>query len=260
MQTNATPNGQFFIEFLRDELISRCQSNPGYSLRAFARDLEIDNSVLSKILNGKRKVGSRVINRLSNQLNLDVKTRLSFFEDNDCSQANQAYQQLAIDSFKIISDWQHYAILELIRMDNFKSDVGFVSDTLGISILEAKAAVDRLKRVGLIEIDDSGHWIDVSGGKSTNISNDMTSSALKKMQEQLLQKSIESMYKVPYELRNNTSMTMAIDVEKLDQAQVEIKKFRRKLANLLSRGEKRNDVYNLSISLFPLTEQYLGDI
>ncbi len=40
-----------FRQFLEEELARRSQSYPRYSLRAFARDLEVDSSFRSKILN-----------------------------------------------------------------------------------------------------------------------------------------------------------------------------------------------------------------
>jgi hypothetical protein len=46
---------------------------------------------------------------------------------------------------------------------------------------------------------------------------------------------------------------MAIDIGKLPEARERIKEFRRDLAKYLCRSGGRNDVYNLSISLYPLT-------
>lgn len=48
-------------------------------------------------------------------------------------------------------------------------------------------------------------------------------------------------------------MTMAVDKQRLPEAKALIKSFRRDLAKLLSRGKKRDEVYNLSIALFPIT-------
>ena len=59
-----------FRQFLEDELARRSQSYPRYSLRAFARHLEVDSSFLSKILNGKRTVTMRTIRMFGERLNL----------------------------------------------------------------------------------------------------------------------------------------------------------------------------------------------
>lgn len=59
-----------FRQFLEDELARRSQNYPRYSLRAFARHLEVDSSFLSKILNGKRTVTMRTIRMFGERLDL----------------------------------------------------------------------------------------------------------------------------------------------------------------------------------------------
>ena len=59
-----------FRQFLEDELARRSQNYPRYSLRAFARHLEVDSSFLSKILNGKRTVTLRTIRMFGERLNM----------------------------------------------------------------------------------------------------------------------------------------------------------------------------------------------
>lgn len=237
--------------YLQQELVGRCRANSSYSLRGFARDLKIDNSVLSKILNGKRRLGSKLACRLISCLEVSPKVMKKFLTNE--SKNREGYDQLAVDTFAIISDWHHYAILELLRLDHYRSEPGWMAKALGMTTAECRDAVERLIRVGLVERWDDGELTDISGGKSTNISSDMKHGALRKMQKQLLEKSIECIDQVEYEKRNNTSMTMAIDTEKLPEAIEEISKFRRKMGSLLSRGTRRDQVYNLSVALCPLS-------
>ena len=255
MQENITDNisAEKFRLFLQDELIRRCKLNPAYSLRAFARDLKTDHSAFSKILSGKRPIGQRTIKNFLKYLTLGHEEIKRLIDTGDVDDLQTDYKQLAIDSFAIISDWHHYAILELLHVESFESDINWIANALCIKMMEAKIAIERLKRVGLLEVNSKGQYIDASGGKSTNISNDMTHGALRKMQKQLLEKSIESIDQVPYEKRSNTSMTMAIDTKKLPKAYEEIKKFRRKMGRFLGDVLKKDQVYNLSIALCPLS-------
>jgi len=246
-------NSESFRLLLQEELVKRCRINPSYSMRGFARDIEIDNSLLSKLLSGKRPIGKKLAFKLLEKLDLDTNTYESFLNSNIDEVDVVTYEQLAIDSFAIISDWHHYAILELLRIDNYKSDLKWIANSLGMSSIECRDAVERLIRVELVEQWEDGTLVDVSGGKSTNISNNMKHGALRKMQKQLLEKSIECIDKVDCEKRNNTSMTMAVDTDLLPEAIEEITKFRRNMGKLLSRGSKRDQVYNLSIALCPLS-------
>lgn len=54
-----------FILHLQCELERKKNNNPHYSLRAFARDLGIEASLLSKILRGKAPLTSRMFERLA---------------------------------------------------------------------------------------------------------------------------------------------------------------------------------------------------
>ncbi|WP_413585274.1 DUF4423 domain-containing protein [Bdellovibrio sp. HCB274] len=69
-----------FRQFLEDELARRSQNYPRYSLRAFARHLEVDSSFLSKILNGKRTVTMRTIRMFGERLNLPGEQLQQFAE------------------------------------------------------------------------------------------------------------------------------------------------------------------------------------
>ncbi len=79
------PQIQGFLNYLQQELERRCQKNPRYSLRSFAKFLEIDPSALSKILNGKRPLGKRLIRRFAYRLGLTQEETMEFithFEQN----------------------------------------------------------------------------------------------------------------------------------------------------------------------------------
>ena len=60
--------------------------------------------------------------------------------------------QLGEDTFSIISDWYHYAILSLARIKNTSADPKLVARRLGISSVEARGAIERLRKLGFIEI------------------------------------------------------------------------------------------------------------
>ena len=68
-----------------------------------------------------------------------------------------------------------------------------------------------------------------------------------------IKQSIDALFAVPVESRDITSMTMAIDKNKIPEAKRKIKQFRRNLCQFLESGEK-NEVYNLNVQLIPLTD------
>lgn len=224
---------------LQAELVSRCRKNPRYSLRSFARFLSVEPSALSKVLNSKRRISEAFYSKISERLNWTPTS-------------SDEFKDLNLDLFEAISNWYHFAILELTSIQGFKSNARWVSARLGISIVEVRQAVETLGRLGFLLIDKNGRWVDVSGSVTT-INNKFTHAAFRKLQNQILMQASDALTSTPIEERDQSAMTMAIDHTQLAVAKEEIKKFRRKLCQMLQSG-KRDSVYQLSISLFPVTK------
>ena len=78
-------------------------------------------------------------------------------------------RQLAQDTANLISDWHHYAILELVHVRDFKPDSRWLARVLGISVDEVNVALQRLLRLGLLEMVSQDRWIDHLGDSTTSI-------------------------------------------------------------------------------------------
>ena len=245
-----------FRSLLQEQLIARCRKNPSYSLRSFAKHLNVSHSALTEMLKGKRTITKKSMEKLGFALGLTIHEIQHFQEtkSNQTEKAQQqaAYQQLTIDQFSIMSDWYHYAILELIKIEGFPHTTHDFARALGITKSEANIAVERMFRVGLLE-EVEGRLKEINGGFATNISGNLTSAGSKKLQKQILEQSIEALMTLPTDVRNHTSMTMAIDPKLLPEAIERIKKFRRELSEFLETQGTPTEVYQMSLSLFPIT-------
>ncbi len=256
-----------FRLYLQAEFAKRCTRNPRYTLSAFARTLGVDKSTLAKILRGQRQIRAKAIRRLGLKLGLNPE-KLTQFEEasprknargeirNRQDEVDKNFARLSLDTFQVISDWYHYAILELMRLPHFTPEFAWIARVLGISPLEVELAVDRLQRLEMIEIHSDGTWKDSTGGHSTTLGNPFTAAAFRNMQNQLLEKAIVALEVVPFDRRSQTSMTMAIDPKRMPEAKKLIDEFRRKMNEFLSPESEKNleEVYALTISLFPLSE------
>lgn len=256
--TTGTEASQFRL-FLQEELVRRCKKNPSYSIRAFARFLETDHSSLAKILNGKLTAGPHTVTKFGSKLGFTPTDFKKFIAapnkptKSKTSGITLNYEQLTLDSFKVISDWYHYAILELMRVKGFRSDLSWVARALGISLAEARSAFERLVRLNMISQNKRGKWVDHTNGTSTTIGNPFTASAFRNLQRQILERALIALEDTPLSRRDQSSMTMAIDSRKLGAAKQRIKDFRRELDQFLGQGEL-DEVYHLSVSLYPVTQ------
>ena len=242
-QTNIAQGG--FRKILQSEFVERCKRNPSYSLRAFAKSLDIPASPLSAMLRGKRPITPKMELRLGRALGVQLESLRS------SNRKLEDFQQMQADAFEVVSDWYHFALLELIHISGFKPDYTFVSKKLGITPTEVQIAVERLVRVGMLRVDKRGRWHDISE-QATSIPLSATSPANRKNQRQILEKALRALDEVPVQFRSQTSMTMAINPSDLPMALEKIKIFRRELCALLEKNKKRTDIYNLCISLYPI--------
>ncbi|OQW50448.1 MAG: hypothetical protein A4S09_01245 [Proteobacteria bacterium SG_bin7] len=223
---------------LQNELAKRCQRNPRYSLRAFAKSLDTSHTVLSLVLSGKRSISKKLREKIREELGLT-------------HPEETPVQQITIDAFAIISDWYHYAILSLLEIPESTINPVWISKKLGITALEAKLAVERLKRLELIEYKND-RWHQT--GVPIRFDNTISNSTIKNFHKQLLSKAVESLENDPKNLRDFSSMTMAIDPDHLPFAFEEIKKFRRELTQKLEKLGRPKEVYNLTIQLYPISK------
>jgi transcriptional regulator with XRE-family HTH domain len=252
----ASPDGDSEITdfrlFIQREFVNRCRKNPRYSLRAFAKSLGIEPSPLSAILRGKRPISAKMKKRLGLALGFNLEELENF---GGPQKRTVKVQQMTLDNYAIIADWYHYAILELIKVKGFKSSPDYIAKALNIGMTEAHIAIERLKRVGLLGIN-RGRWFDTTAAVLlSNISTEQTGPANKKLQKQILEMSIKSLEEMPLEVRNQTSITVAINSEDLPEAKKRIQNFRRELCAFFESNTKPTHVYHLGISLYPVSVQ-----
>lgn len=249
-----------YQRILRDELARRCDANPRYSLRAFARALGMSPSTLSRLLTGGRRPSYDLAKKILDKINLTPEVRRQFIVSLgagsafglDESTQSVKVRELSHEVFRVVADWYHYAILELTFTAGFKPDPRWIATELGISVTEAKLAADRLFELGLLE-KRGARWIKGDAYLST-ADKHLTSDALKRRQKQVLNKAIQSVDEHDIDVRSMTTMTMAIDPALLPEAKRRILAFNRELCAFLESG-KRKEVYELAVGLFPVQQK-----
>lgn len=241
-----------FRLWLQRQFTERCKKNSRYSLRAFAKFLSIDHSSLSQILSGKRPISKKSVQTICEKLSANPQDLKSFGLIKVNQAADADYMQISMDTFAVISDWYHIAILELTFVSGFKPEAKWISKKLSITTEEAKSAVERLKRLELL-LEENGSYVK-SSKLLTNRSDVSTSTAHKELQRQIIEKALLAVDECAAEDKDITSMTMAIDIANLDKARELTRKYRREICALLEDGEQ-TQVYNLGIQLYPISKK-----
>jgi uncharacterized protein (TIGR02147 family) len=252
-----TPANSFRLR-LQSELARRCTDNPHYSLRALALDLDIDHSSLSQILRGKRALTSAAIEKLAARMNLD-RAAIDAYVANEKHWSlgepagEREIRQLALDTAELVSDGVHYAILELTRLSTFRPDTRWIARVLGVTTDEISVALQRLIRIGMLEMRAADRWIDLSGHTSAGLAG-FTRLTAQRLAERVSRLASEAASSGDARPSDHSSTTIAVHAARMREAIQLIARFRSELVDLLEQDAERDDVYQLELHLFPLTQ------
>src|SRR4051812_43989704 len=85
----------FYQKCLREDLQRRCERNPRYSVRAFARALGIDVGTVSKLLSGKQMPSMKLAKRLLAVIELSAEDERAFLSSLAESQKARKLQRVS---------------------------------------------------------------------------------------------------------------------------------------------------------------------
>jgi len=247
----------YYLKTLRSDFETRQARRPDFSLRAYARYLGVEAASLSSVLKGTRRLSKSSVTKVADRLNLSPNERETFIKSNGITvtaklpAAPVARFELDEEThFRIISEWEHYAILSLMATPDFQSNTAWISERLGITALRAQICLENLLAANLIAKDAAGFKATHQQLATTE---DVPSAALKKAREQDLELAMIAIDEVAVELRDLSSCTMTADPADLPEMKKMIRAFRQRF---MKEAEKKTgtEVYKLSIQLIPLTK------
>lgn len=242
----------FFRLTIKNEFLKRKKKNPNYSIRSFAKFLNVEHSSLTQIISGKRPLSDKMCQRIGHALGYSSIKMRTLKKTDLNSKSFDRYKKLEDDTFKVIADWYYYAILELTYCETFKPSVRWISRVLGVPYTQAAEAVERLKRLNYLEVTPDGRWIDRMGD-AHNIGNEIKAPSFKEHEKQGLEKAIEAMEKIQHDYRLQSSMTLAVAKEKIPEAKKMMLNFLYELSDYLKSSPSKDEVYNIVFSLYPLS-------
>ena len=264
-------------DFLKKEFLRRLGQNESYSLRAFARDLNLTPSRLSETMNSKTGVSLPTVEKISVRLKLS-KSERGILRDLYLltGKKNQGAREIAIESlskarernkmksldtekFKVMAEWYHAAIVQLTDLESFRPDIEWISKTLEIPPERTRRAVDRLFHLGLL-FEENGTWKQHPDMMITE--SEIPVTAIRQYHRQMMQKAFRSIEEAAIERRFIQSMTFAIPSDRYRDVCGKIQNLLKE-AWELSEGERnttyathssaKNELYAINVQFFPLT-------
>lgn len=254
--THSAPPLADLRALLCDELARRCRTNPQYSMRAFAKSLGLSHSLLSMVIAQKRPISRKLALNLADRLNLDPSQRRNLIQTHASPKSARKsrvtdWHQVELDTFNVVCDWYHYAILSLLELPDAKFEQRWIAGRLSISQTEAKLAMERLARLGLVR-EVNGRWKQAVAQLRTD--NVVSTATTRQFHRQLLQRALHSLDNDPFERRVFAAMTMAVNDTCVPTARIRIDELKANLTQELEEGfGAPNHVYKLLIQFVPVT-------
>lgn len=237
------------IQILSRTFEQRRAKNTRYSLRAFARSLNLDSSTLSGIMAGRRKVSPKQAVRLLQKIGIndaDFQIRvLAPLVGVDLPRPPD-YSEMNLDLLNLVRDWEHHAILAAFDIDATLTPER-LAEYFDVPLERIHKALERLQTAGLLQ-NENGAWRSLQPRHAfiPRIAN----ADVAEGHRQHLEKAAHSLANHPIDRRDITGTTFRFNPEKMEAARELARDFRRRMASLAEDGA--SEVYRLNVQLFPL--------
>ncbi len=243
----------------------------------FARQVGLkDPSSITKIIQGQRDPGPQITRKLVRYFRFSVRDaryfedlvrlrkvkddpRLSvlILEKMGKTHPDAALRLLDDKTFALIANWYCLAIREMTRLESFVADPNWISSTLEFQVTptEASRAIELLIEVGLLE--RKKNKLVIRDGRF-HTTNDISSEAIKRYHESMLDHAKTALRKFEPSRREFTSETLTLKAARIPEAKELIREFKSRFTALLE--ENSGDLTaQIQIQFFPLTRTKSGE-
>lgn len=246
---------------IKEHLSLKQKENPQYSLRAFARDLELHHGTLGKVIKGIRPLPYKDAEKVTQKLRLSPKERTLFMESLlrrklslDSIKIDDLDERFMVDEsyYKFLAEWEHAAVIELFHVKGFEPTSKEISKRLKVSENRAEVVVQNLLTCGLVLLNEENKL--ALAHPDIRTTEDIVNQAIRESHIETMKMGITKINEIEVMLRDFSSTTVAIDLKKIPEAKTIIREFRQKMTALLRDSEDKTDVFQLAIQFYPLTE------
>lgn len=253
MQTHYLPKDA--RAFLREELQIRKKRRPHYSLRAFARDLEMSPSSLCEFLAGRQGMSRERIIWISKKINLSDEQIVHFCDLVESkfgrtprerkqakvrvtARSQEDDNRLSLEKFHFIADWYHLTLLEVLSLPEANFSIKDLAGILSIEEKQVREALKRLEKLNLVKKNQSKYEITT---EATVAGDEGPNRAVQIYHEQFLRMQADQVFKKPVQERENISASLTIANEDWPAFREDLKK---SIIDLLTHYTSKNSQKN----------------
>ena len=263
-----------YRDFLRDSYVFLKETTGYFSYRYFSKKAGFSSpNYLKLVIEGDRNISEDSVHRFSMAFKLKTK-EADFFErlvaftqaSNNSEKAEYAlkilqskiYQQLhplTKDRLEYYSRWYQIGVRELALCKNIKNDPAWVAQQFRPSLSEKQArdAIDSLIRLGMLKENKSKNLVACEQNVTTP--NEVTSSLVAIYHKEMMDKAKLSIDITDKKEREISSICVPVSEKTFEKMKNRIQDFKKELIALASEDQDPEQVYQLNLQLFPLTNK-----
>jgi uncharacterized protein (TIGR02147 family) len=246
------------------------KSRPGFSLRSFAKAMDLSPSFVSGLLSGKKPIPLSRIPQLSRLLDLDslaiTHLKRALAQEALQSQghdlvaiapeaATKKYKLGSKSQFSLLSPWYNVPIMDLTTCANFEKDPAWIARQLGLSRYQVEQALLQLTANGFLKETKKGFK---KIEDKMRISSNESHVEIRKFHGHMIDRAKEELFakttKADFDRREITGITIAADPKNIEKARQRLVEALHEVAEILSEGEL-TELYQINAQLFSLLKK-----
>lgn len=259
-----------YHQYLRDYYEARKHDEPFMSYRFFGEKTGIDPGYLYKVLQGKLELARKSIPVVCKYIGLNdreaeyfellvryskaktpLETKLSF--ESLLALRTSRAKRINPIQYAFYQKWYHAAIHALLSVYPFQDDFKELANQLSpkISVVQARESLQLLKQIGLIRLSKNGYWEPVEMQVTTG--EKWESIAIQENQKQSIQLSMDALDNCSKELRDISTLTVALSIRDLPEIRERIAQLRHAILNLDNENEP-DTVFQINFQVIPVSK------
>jgi len=252
----------YYRKKLHESFELRKKKRASYSLRGFARDLNVLAPTLSSVMKGNRSLPFVMALKVSDRLELDKTSRELFLdsviEEKKIKPARRLKKRVLQKALSLNDDLQdeilstplYFSVLSFLRLDIPSKTPKDIAHFFGISETQAGFIVERLYRVGMLKFE--GGQLALSA-EAFRTSDEKPSLAIRNAHKETLKQAAKSLDNVPLELRDFCSLRVPLNKRSIAKVKKEVRLMLERVYLMCASEKDKDEVYEFSVQFFPQT-------
>lgn len=261
-----------YQDWIADILEEKKMLNPHFSLRKFASEIQVDHSLLAKVISKKRHLSMKYVKIISEYFNFDqeksefLKLLMELAKTKDLAKKQQAYERAfevrrsagsatKVDRYTFYSEWYYSVIRNILQYYPFYGkgyrDLGLQLNP-PISAKAAKDAIQLLLKLKMIEINEEGRYVIKDLAVTTG--DRWSSQAVRNYHKLNIDLARESIEQIHPDYRDISGVTMNIGEGNLEHVRGLIRNFRKEVIEYVNLNADPDRIYHMNVQFFPMTQ------